>query len=175
MTKQVASLENLSITEKTIFSILNIVDRAKRIIRQNITKLIIKQCGQDLRVFGGIKMTCAHSITIGNRCALNHGAVLMGRGGLTIGNDVVISAYSVITTDSLDHRIKTLPRPHISKPITIKDGAWVGSHTTILPGVTIGQNAIVAAGAVVHSDVPDNAMVTGIPATVKKMIEVDKK
>ncbi|MOA04038.1 Maltose O-acetyltransferase [compost metagenome] len=55
-------------------------------------------------------------------------------------------------------------------PIHIKKNAWIGANATILSGVTIGQNAIVAAGAVVSKDVPDNAIVGGIPAKIIKTI-----
>ena len=57
------------------------------------------------------------------------------------------------------------------KPVHIKRNAWIGIGSTILPGVTIGENAIVAAGAVVTKDVPDNAMVGGVPAKIIKMLD----
>jgi acetyltransferase-like isoleucine patch superfamily enzyme len=56
-------------------------------------------------------------------------------------------------------------------PIHIKRNAWIGANATILPGVTIGENAIVAAGAVVSKDVPDNTIVGGIPAKIIKAIQ----
>ena len=97
--------------------------------------------------------------------------MLIARAGIELGDDVIISPYAMLTTDSLVHDIKTLPRPHDSKPIIVKDGAWIGARATILPGVTIGKNAIVAAGSVVRENVPDNALVAGVPATFKKSIE----
>jgi acetyltransferase-like isoleucine patch superfamily enzyme len=56
--------------------------------------------------------------------------------------------------------------------VTIKENAWIGIGVVICPGVTIGKNAVVAAGAVVTKDVPDNVMVGGIPAKVIKNIKV---
>ena len=58
----------------------------------------------------------------------------------------------------------------ITKPIVIKQNAWIGAGATILPGVTIGENSVVAAGAVVSKDVPDNTVVGGIPARILKNI-----
>lgn len=58
-----------------------------------------------------------------------------------------------------------------SHPIVIKDRAWIGANATILTGVTIGRNAVVAAGAVVTKDVPDNCLVGGVPARVIKVIQ----
>jgi acetyltransferase-like isoleucine patch superfamily enzyme len=59
----------------------------------------------------------------------------------------------------------------ICKPIVIKRNAWIGAGATILPGVTDGENAVVAAGAVVSKDVPANTVVGGIPAKILKTIE----
>lgn len=58
----------------------------------------------------------------------------------------------------------------LSKPIKVCDFAWIGADSVILPGVTIGKGAVVAAGAVVTKDVPDNAVVAGIPAKVIKSL-----
>jgi acetyltransferase-like isoleucine patch superfamily enzyme len=58
----------------------------------------------------------------------------------------------------------------VCKPILIKRKAWIGVGATILPGVTVGENAVVAAGAVVSKDVPDNTIVGGVPAKVIKQL-----
>lgn len=60
-------------------------------------------------------------------------------------------------------------------PITVKDNVWIGGNVVILPGVTIGKNSIVAAGAVVTKDVPDNVIVGGNPARVIREIGEDDK
>lgn len=59
------------------------------------------------------------------------------------------------------------------KPVVIRCNAWIGAGAMILPGVTVGENAIVAAGAVVTKDVPDNAVVAGVPAKVLRNIKTD--
>jgi acetyltransferase-like isoleucine patch superfamily enzyme len=61
----------------------------------------------------------------------------------------------------------------ITKQIVIKRNAWIGAGATILPGVTVGENSVVAAGAVVSKDVPANTIVGGIPAKIIKSIEND--
>ena len=58
----------------------------------------------------------------------------------------------------------------IAKPITIKDGVWIGGNSTILMGVTIGENAVIGAGSVVTHDIPDNAVAVGNPAKVIRYI-----
>ena len=61
----------------------------------------------------------------------------------------------------------------IAKPVKIGNDVWIGGNVTILPGITIGNNVVVAAGAVVTKDVPDNCVVDGVPARVLKNIEND--
>lgn len=126
---------------------------------------LVKSCGPDLKVYGAVKIYYAHHIAIGKNCTLNHGVFLNGRGGLTIGDNVRISPYVILETGYLDTEAESAGlSSHQSKPIVIQDGAWIASGARILAGVTIGKNAVVAAGAVVTKDVPDNAVVKGIPA-----------
>jgi acetyltransferase-like isoleucine patch superfamily enzyme len=103
------------------------------------------------------------NISIGKNVFINHACTFMDRGGITIEDNVLIGPkVNLITTN---HPINPAERrATISKPILIKKGAWIGVGATILPGITIGENAIVAACAVVSKDVPDNVIVGGIPA-----------
>ncbi len=154
-----------------MFILLYIWDHFWRALRKFYVKASVKSCGENLRIFGRIKLSGNHNITIGNRCAFNESVMLIApRSEIIMGDDVVLSPYVMVTTDSLEHEIKTLPRPHVSKPIHIKNGAWIGARATILQGVTIGENAVVAAGAVVRDDVPAGSLVAGIPAVVKKKL-----
>ena len=88
-----------------------------------------------------------------------------------IGENVFIAPGVVISaaTHPLDAQ-RRVSRHFQSHPITIKDCAWIGANATILTGVTIGRNAVVAAGAVVTKDVPDNCLVGGVPAKIIKEI-----
>ncbi len=165
-------VRHLSPLKKAMFTMLYIWDHLTRFLRKSLIRASVQQCGRDLRVFGAVRISGHHNIVIGDRCALNHGVMMMARGGIKLGNDVVISPDVILTTDSLDQSIKALPRPHTAKPIVIKEGVWIGSRAIILPGVTIGQNAIVAAGSVVREDVPENTLVAGVPAQIKKRVEV---
>jgi acetyltransferase-like isoleucine patch superfamily enzyme len=94
---------------------------------------------------------------------------------LTIGNDVAIGPNCTIYTH--DHIYTDLNKPAwkggtVSKPIIIKDGAWVGSGVTILPGIVIGERAVVAAGSIVTKDVDSNCIYGGNPAKLIKKITV---
>jgi len=109
------------------------------------------------------------NINIGKNVFINHACTFMDRGGITLEDNVLIGPkVNLITTN---HPINPAERrATISNPIVIKKGAWIGVGATILPGVTIGENSIVAAGAVVSKDVPDNVIIGGIPAKFIKSI-----
>ena len=109
------------------------------------------------------------NISIGKNVFVNHACTFMDRGGITLEDNVLIGPkVNLITTN---HPVNPAERrATVSQPIIIKKGAWIGVGATILPGVTIGENSIVAAGAVVSKDVPDNTIVGGIPAKFIKSI-----
>jgi maltose O-acetyltransferase len=115
------------------------------------------------RFTGGRRMF--RNLVIGESCWFNIGCIFDLAATVTIGSNVSFGHEVVIITTSHEigrhtRRAATL----CSKPVSIGDGAWLGSRCTILPGVVIGAGAVVAAGAVVHKDVPPNAMVAGVPA-----------
>ena len=95
---------------------------------------------------------------VGDRCELD------GREGLNIGQNVNISSEVKIYTLQHDYRLPGFPNR--GGPVTVEDYAWLSTRCTILPGVTVGRGAVVAAGAVVTKDVAPLTVVGGIPATV---------
>lgn len=102
---------------------------------------------------------------IGRDCWFNIGCMLNLGATITIGDRVAIGHQVMILTDS--HAIGDQKRragPLTALPVQIGDGAWVGARATILPGVTIGEGAVVAAGAVVTKTVAPNLLVGGVPA-----------
>lgn len=110
----------------------------------------------------GVRRRGRTQIHIGSNTIVNRGCVLDGRGGLRIGENVSISPHVWILTDEHD-----LNDPWFAEalgPVEICDYAFVGSRALILPGVTIGRGAAVAAGAVVTKDVPPFHIVGGVPA-----------
>jgi len=116
-------------------------------------------------VFVGRECTVlgAPNITIGERSAINPGCVLDGRGGgLVIGNDVDIGMHSHIWT--LEHDPDDPLHATRGAPVTISDHVWIATRVTVLPGVTVGRGAIIAAGAIVTRDVPELAIMAGVPA-----------
>lgn len=110
-------------------------------------------------------------LTIGHLCRMNVGCFLELGAAITIGELVAIGPQVMILTTT--HEIGTTKRRSSyfhSLPVTVGDGVWLGARSTILPGVTIGEGAIVAAGALVNKDVPPNTLVAGVPARVVKQL-----
>ncbi len=90
-------------------------------------------------------------------------------GGITLEEGVLIGPRATII--SVNHPLAPAERRGlILKPVRIRKNAWIGAGATILPGVTVGENAIVAAGAVVSKDVPPNTAVGGVPAKILKTL-----
>ena len=109
-------------------------------------------------------------IRIGKNVFINSGAMFTDLGGITLEDNVLIAPrVNILTVNHPENPAER--RGLILKPVLIKKNAWIGAGATILPGVTVGENAIVAAGAVVSKDVPDNTIVGGIPAKVLKTVE----
>lgn len=105
-----------------------------------------------------------YDITIGKNTAINRFCYLDGRGPLYIGNNVNLSHYTIIHT--LTH-LTNSPYFHAQqRPVAIMDHAWIGARAIILPGVTVGEGAVVSAGSVVNKDVPPYSIVVGNPARV---------
>lgn len=106
-------------------------------------------------------------VHVGDRTWVGPSCVIYGNGGVRIGRDVMIAAHSCIT--SVGHRHADTHLPMMAqgidvRPVTIEDDVWIGMNCTVLPGVRIGRGAIVAAGAVVRSDVAPFTIVGGVPA-----------
>jgi maltose O-acetyltransferase len=100
--------------------------------------------------------------------------VILDCNEVRIGNHVMIGPNVQLYTAAHDLRAEPRNRGiEVAKPITIEDNVWIGGGAIVLPGVRIGRNAVVGAGAVVSRDVPANTVVAGNPARVIREIEQD--
>ena len=117
---------------------------------------------------------CGKNITIGKNVFINSGCHFQDQGGITLGDGTLIGHNVVLTT--LNHGLSPDDRGTLyPAPVIIGKNVWIGANATVVPGVTIGNNAIIAAGAVVTKDVPENAVVGGVPARILKMIADTKE
>lgn len=113
-----------------------------------------------------VNMSCCiispHKIKVGRDCHLNRRCFLDGRGRIIIGDSVSISHNVSIVTGG--HDVASINFGGVFKPIIVKNYVWIGMNSTLLQGITIGEGAVIAAGAVVTKDVPPYTIVGGIPA-----------
>lgn len=113
-------------------------------------------------------------LTIGDYVMISPGTRISAAFSITIG-DAVMMANGVYVTDSDWHGVyDRTERSDTPTPVVIKDNVWLGDNSTVLKGVTIGENSIVAARAVVTRDVPPNVVVAGNPASVVKTLDADR-
>ena len=113
-----------------------------------------------VRMFPPFYTAFGKTTRVGKEVFINFGCTFLDQGGITIEDGVFIGPGAKILTEH-----------HPEEPVRRK--AWIGAGAIILPGVTVGENAIVAAGTVVTKDVPDNAIVAGVPAKVLRNIKTD--
>lgn len=109
-----------------------------------------------------------HMVKIGKNVVIMNGCLMMAAGGITIEDDVMIAANVQLISNNHDLENRVVIT---CKPVRICRKAWIGAGATILPGVTIGENAVVGAAGVVTKDVPDNAVAAGNPARVIKYLK----
>jgi acetyltransferase-like isoleucine patch superfamily enzyme len=112
--------------------------------------------------FGPSRLRKDHYLTIGDHTRINRSCLLDARGPLSIGDNVSVSAEVAIVTTQ--HRPEDPNFGVESRAVVIEDHVWIGMRAMIMPGVTVGRGAVVAAGAVVTKDVPPLAVVGGVPA-----------
>ena len=128
------------------------------------------QVGDDFKVWAGPRPTLISGwgrIRFGDRCFVNVGSTIISVEEIVVGDDVAF-ANDVYVMDSDSHGVEG--RPHKQAPIRIGDGCWIGARAILLPGVTLGKRVLVAAGAVVTRDVPDDSLVAGNPARVVRQL-----
>lgn len=133
-------------------------------------KVKLKHCGWGTVVDKSVCIRGAGNVSIGEFCVINsffH--VWAGKSGVVIGDRVMIASHTAITNLTHDYNLPDIRfAPAIDKAVFIGDDVWIGSHAVILPGISIGRGAVVGAGSVVTKDVPENAIVAGVPAKILK-------
>lgn len=138
-------------------------------IRERLSAIIGKSIDVSTMIFVPFHTNFGQHIQLGKNVFINHGCTFLDLGGIVIEDDVLIGPQVCVVTEN--HPLDPTQRKSLDlKSVTIKRNAWIGANATILPGVTIGENSIVAAGAVVTKDVPSNTIVGGVPARELKNI-----
>lgn len=131
--------------------------------RERLSEIIGQQIHQSSTIFIPFYTNFGKHIKIGENVFINHACSFLDLGGITIEDDVLIGPKVNLITEN--HPINPSQRKSlVLNSILIKKNAWLGAGVTVLPGVTIGENSIIAAGAVVTRDVPANTIAGGVPA-----------
>jgi len=138
-------------------------------IRNLLSQITGSDIDESVAVFTPLYINYGKHTKIGKNVFINFDCVFLDLGGITIENNVLIAPKVSLLSEG--HPVSPQNRQSlVPGQIHIKKNAWIGAGATILPGVTIGENAIVAAGAVVSKDVTANTIVGGIPAKIIKEI-----
>lgn len=132
-------------------------------LRKLFLKSLGAKIGDKVAFYSGAEIRRPSALSIGSGTSIGHDAVLDARNGLKIGNNVNLSSQVMIWSMQHDYRSKFFDV--IGGMVTIEDYAWLGPRVIVLPGVTIGRGAVVAAGAVVTKDILPYTVVAGVPAT----------
>lgn len=123
----------------------------------------------DVRILTPFICDFGNRVTFGKDVFINHSAILSASGGIEFEDGCMAAPGLRIAT--INHDMNERHTIYTYGKVTVKQNAWIGMNVTICPGVTIGKYAVVGAGAVVTKDVPDNAVVAGVPAKVIKMLD----
>jgi maltose O-acetyltransferase len=148
-----------------------VLDPKRAAIRQRLGAV-----GTPVRITLPFEAFPLEKVQIGNNVVVHAPSFFEANGGITIGSNVAIARNCTILTSNHIYEGDLLPWSEESslRPVAIGDNVWIGINVLILPGVRIGEGAIVAAGSVVSKDVPPCAIVGGNPASVIKMRDRDR-
>lgn len=158
-----------SFRSKLLIRRRNAVGNLGLVSRYCLTKSLAKGVGENVSIQPGAYIFNVQSLTVGNNVSIHPMCYIEAYGGIEIGNDVSIA--HCVTIMSVNHGYKdlTIPikdQPLDPRPVCVKDNVWIGSHVVVLGGVTVGEGAVIAAGAIVTKDVPPYSVVAGVPAKV---------
>ncbi|MFJ9685283.1 sugar O-acetyltransferase [Streptomyces bacillaris] len=132
---------------------------------------LLGELGEGAEIRPPLRVDYGHQIAVGPRTFVNFGAVFLDVARITIGADVQIGPNVQLLTPT--HPVDPEPRRakwEAAEPITIGDNVWLGGGVIVCPGVSIGKNTVVGAGAVVTKDLPANVVAVGNPARVIRKI-----
>lgn len=150
----------------------NCIDESCYETQLGVIKELFGSTGENVYIQPNFNCDNGNNIHVGEDFLTNYNVTILDIAPVYIGDFCMIGPNTLITT--VGHPINPEGRRKKmaqGKPIKIGDDVWIGGNCTILPGITIGNNVIIAAGAVVTKDVPDNCIVGGVPARIMKNIE----
>lgn len=168
--EMIAFMRSQSEATRPLLFDLNTTYHSPDEVRALFSAITQHEVDDTFRLFPPFYTDFGQNIHVGRNVFINACCQFQDQGGIFIGDDCLIGHSVVMAT--LNHGLKPSERQSLThKPIRIGRDVWIGAHATILGGVVIGDNAVVAAGAVVNRDVPADTVVGGVPARVIKRID----
>lgn len=137
-------------------------------LRDKKLKERLKSCGKKIRLRQPIVIESPGYVEIGNNVSFASFVHIWGRGGVKIGDNTMIASHVAITSSGHKYEYEKMHETAVHKKIEIGKDVWIGSHSTILPGVKIGDGAVVGANTLVKDDVPKKSIFVGNPGRVIK-------
>ncbi|HEY5228112.1 MAG TPA: acyltransferase [Opitutaceae bacterium] len=133
-------------------------------VRADALRKQFAACGSKVSIQWPVVINGADKLSVGDNVSINAFVHIWAQGGVSIGDSTLIASHVAITSLTHDKDSPEYASSLVAKPVAIGRNVWVGAHAVVLPGVTIGDGAIIAAGAVVTRDVPPGDIVAGVPA-----------
>lgn len=163
-------IEKVNRRNQMLVQELNDTPHTKTEIREFVSQITNEKIDETTEIRLPFYTDFGQNLHLGKNVYISNCSMFVDLGGIYIGDNVLIGPNTTIT--SVNHRVNPDERRHLNfKSVYIHDNAWLGANVTVTPGTVIGENAIVAAGAVVTKNVPANTIVAGVPARIIKTIK----
>ncbi len=164
-------LVQLRLTCKSLLHTLNTLPPDNTRAQHETLQKLFGSMGEKIEITPPFYCDYGFNITLGNSIFMNFNCIILDPGPVVIEDNVMfgpsVSLYTATHPVEAQERLKG---PELGYAITIRENAWLGGNCVVCPGITVGRNAVVAAGAIVTKDVPDNVVVAGNPARIIKKL-----
>lgn len=132
-------------------------------------RLRLKKCGKKVDFSTTMIIRNPRNIEIGDFCSFSNFVILDGHDRITIGSNCMFANNSVIATATHDDRMDPMNSVMLKRPVVIGNNVWFGIGATVLPGLIIGDGAIIGARALVTRNVPPRAVILGVPGRITRI------
>ncbi len=165
-------LEKERIACKDLCLELNNAPYREKAKQQELVRKLFGKCGKNFAVMPPVWCDYGYNVEIGENFFSNHNLVILDPAKVIFGDNVFVGPNCCFATAGHPLDAETRNKGlEFARPIKVGNNVWFGAGVTVLPGVTIGDGCVIAAGSVVISDLPANSVAAGVPAVVKKHIE----
>ncbi|KRL27781.1 galactoside O-acetyltransferase [Limosilactobacillus frumenti DSM 13145] len=163
-------INQINTINQSLLQSLNDGQHSQAEVRELISQITKQTIDDSVEIRLPFYTDFGRNLHFGKNVFINSGVTFVDLGGIYLSDKVLIGPKANII--SVNHPLDPTNRRNVElKPVYIHENAWIGANATVLPGVSIGRNAVVAAGAVVTKNVPANTVVAGVPARVIKKIK----